>query len=112
MSLCDTCRQPGACCRGLVLNIPFSSDNWMAEAAEKMARFGLSFFVPVRSVASVDAPDKAMVLFDCTRLGADGRCSDYDGRPTLCRDYEAGSDPLCVEHVYKLCGIPIVVVAS
>lgn len=28
-----------------------------------------------------------------------GRCTDYDNRPDLCRDYEPGQDPLCIMHV-------------
>ena len=37
-------------------------------------------------------------------------CTIYADRPQLCRDYEAGSDPLCIEHVpapNELKGIPI-----
>jgi hypothetical protein len=27
--------------------------------------------------------------------GEDGRCGDYGNRPHLCREFAAGSDPLC-----------------
>jgi len=36
-------------------------------------------------------------LFWCPRLGRDGRCTDYENRPALCRSYEPGTDPLCAE---------------
>lgn len=31
----------------------------------------------------------------CPRLGRDGRCTDYENRPALCRGYVAGEDPVC-----------------
>jgi len=36
-------------------------------------------------------------MFTCPLL-VDGRCSDYDNRPELCRDYQPMSDLLCAEH--------------
>lgn len=54
--------------------------------------------------------DGVVPVFDCPLLGEDGRCTDYDGRPELCRLYEAGSDPICAEYTHTLRGIPIVVV--
>jgi len=49
------------------------------------------------------------VHFDCTKLGADGRCMDYENRPELCRVYQPQEDALCAEYVQHLRGIPIVV---
>jgi Fe-S-cluster containining protein len=31
----------------------------------------------------------------CPKLTRDGRCGDYENRPKLCRDYQAGDDRLC-----------------
>lgn len=114
MSLCDTCREPGYCCHMFALNIYARVGSWREEMQLQLDQNGLGYMTPITPgpLATQDTERRVNGFFSCTRLGADGRCSNYDDRPTLCRDYEAGSDPLCVEHVYKLCGIPIVVVAS
>jgi Fe-S-cluster containining protein len=43
--------------------------------------------------------------FNCDRLGADGRCTQYEDRPNICRLYESKSDLLCIEFdgSYKGC---------
>jgi len=108
MSICDTCRVPGACCKGFVLNFRVSADNWHDEATQKLAQYRLDFIRPVRPhVTSRDMPERVSVMFDCTRVGEDGRCTQYEDRPPLCHAYEAGSDSLCAMHVPKLKGIPI-----
>ncbi len=40
-------------------------------------------------------------LFGCPELKADGRCGIYRKRPQVCRDFKAGSGPLCVMHEEK-----------
>ena len=108
---CDQCRTPGACCKGFVLNFRVSADNWRSEATEILARNNLDFIRPVRPhITSRDTPERVSVMFDCTRVGEDGRCTQYEDRPELCKLYEAGSDSLCAMHVQKLKGIPINVV--
>lgn len=34
----------------------------------------------------------------CPRLGVDGRCTNYENRPKLCRLYQPKSDFLCTEY--------------
>lgn len=115
-STCDTCRAPGSCCRGLVLiGISFNVAYWKEEATAAMAKRDMSYFVPVRLPVSTMMDRHAhitQVIFDCTRLGADGRCTDYENRPGLCRTYQAKSEPLCAEYVHNLKGIPIHVVQT
>jgi Fe-S-cluster containining protein len=43
--------------------------------------------------------------FACPLLGADGRCTDYERRPQICRNYEPGQDGLCALHVENLEGL-------
>lgn len=107
---CDTCRAPGNCCRGFVLNIgPLPSMIWRHAAQATMDKHGLPFR-PVRvSVRHDYGPDQVAVVFDCPLLGADGRCTEYKTRPLVCHDYQAGHDALCAEFVHTLKGIPIVV---
>jgi Fe-S-cluster containining protein len=42
-------------------------------------------------------PHSARWSFSCDWLDDDGRCSNYEKRPDVCRSFEAKSDPLCVE---------------
>jgi Fe-S-cluster containining protein len=103
----DACTHPGACCRGFVLNHPFNEDDWQQQAKDLMEQVDLPFMRPVRRFITSETLWKNGVMFDCDRLGADGRCTDYENRPQLCRDYQAGEDPLCAIHEFKLKGIPI-----
>ncbi|MEX3764487.1 YkgJ family cysteine cluster protein [Paraburkholderia phenoliruptrix] len=108
---CDQCRKPGACCKGFVLNKAFSKENWRQEATELLERHDMSFIRPVRPVLNIDECDwRTVVVFDCDRLDANGRCSKYEDRPQLCHDYEPGQDGLCVMHVPNFRGIPINVI--
>lgn len=81
-----------------------------------MAKNDLEFFRPRATakgeghVLGVNQRDgMTFVQFNCDRLGADGRCTDYENRPFTCRDFKPGTDRLCAEYVHKLNGIPIVV---
>lgn len=49
-------------------------------------------FVPI------EKSDSLGWLFACTLLDEQGRCSDYEHRPALCRAYVPRSDPLCIMH--------------
>lgn len=112
MSICDQCRSPGSCCSAFVLNLRFRRDNWYDDAISEMRRHGITHFVPVRpSLGSeyFDGSYLIRVVFDCTLVGKDGRCTNYENRPDACRAYEPKSDGLCAEFVRELRGIPIVV---
>lgn len=96
MSLCDRCVAPGACCRNLALtggNL-LMADLIAADAPEESAQkwldhHGFPMFRPARVFGHA-------WRFDCTALGADGRCTIYEDRPDLCRRYEPEQDGLCV----------------
>lgn len=111
LSTCDTCRDPGHCCRGFVLSreFPASAD---AEDALRSTREGtnpmtgeagcyevLPHFVPVEPVPHAETEERDAVRwrFRCEALGEDGRCTVYKDRPKLCRTYEPKSDGLCAE---------------
>lgn len=98
MSPCDTCSKPGACCQRFVLSPLFSPANWEHDAPRRLAEYGVPFF---RVTEAVRSPGDEMVgvRCSCDLLGADGRCTDYENRPGVCRDYQPLSDPLCVEFV-------------
>lgn len=112
MSLCDQCTKPGNCCKELVLtsnnfNGNVWAENWKQQAIDAVSQhIENSPFVPIRlRLAEGESRDPAAkapygtVLWSCTRLTPEGRCGDYENRPQLCREYEAGSDRLCAMHV-------------
>lgn len=96
MSLCDVCRNPGVCCKRLMLGgvtekaFPTKLDALVIAAARPFESTGLPF-LPVTVI-------EGHWLFTCPVLDWEtGRCSDYENRPALCRNFEPGSDPLCAE---------------
>jgi Fe-S-cluster containining protein len=114
VSLCDTCRQPGHCCNGFNLSgtdgaLVFWDDDERGPLIDEAFPF-----LPVQrwhQWTVEGGPEVGRTysawLWRCTKLGSDGRCTIYETRPQLCRDYEAGSDRLCIEYVPKFKGIPI-----
>jgi Fe-S-cluster containining protein len=104
VSLCDRCFDPGRCCQDLVLS---RSDGhqltvWADEdpAAQLADRIGPHWFEPIAVQGEWVDEDAGRThrshRWACRALGPGGRCTVYDERPQLCRDFEAGSDPLCV----------------
>ncbi|SRR6266403_1852214 len=108
MSLCDTCRSPGSCCRGFVIeNTGFERERWKQDARQWIRRKKLPFYPAHMTASNLPEWDYVYVAFNCHWLGEDGRCRNYDQRPAVCRNYEPASDGLCAEHVLNLKGIPI-----
>lgn len=107
MSLCGLCPIPGACCKGFQLSaldedgerqLPtFWVDSWIADASKWVQDRGLDF-TPARPEeirTAADGRKYCTVLFDCSHVTNNGRCSIYDARPDLCRKYRPLSDDLC-----------------
>lgn len=97
-SACDTCKDPGYCCKRLMLGgVTEEKFPTLAEAREVAKHWpfepnGLPF-LPMRVV-------QGHWLFTCPRLDWEtGRCKDYENRPALCRNYQPLSDPLCAMYV-------------
>jgi Fe-S-cluster containining protein len=101
MSLCDTCRNPGRCCTGFHLTTRADTPNTYLDALILMATIDHADGTWLRGRA-LGLPFMPLVkrsgawLYWCPLL-KDGRCSDYENRPQLCRTFEPGSDTLCVE---------------
>lgn len=101
MSLCDTCAQPGHCCRKFDLGT--SRGEVLVPEYEDPATV-LDWFtsepLPFEPLERKKAGEGASTWWwTCPKVTAEGRCSIYADRPQLCRQFEAGSDPLCVHHV-------------
>lgn len=107
MSSCDACIRPGACCSGFVVSdtrgaITFWDTDTRQQMRDAMAGRGLPF-LPIAALSTHTDAESGRTYskwsMGCPRLGGDGRCTDYENRPQLCRDFEVGSDTLCVMHV-------------
>lgn len=109
MSECDTCPKPGNCCTGFYLSgwelrSPdlTNSPNWYEKAQEVLKGYKYPFFKPIELTSTVRRTDNEVidkgVRVGCTLLTTEGRCGDYENRPSLCRVYEPKSDPLCALH--------------
>lgn len=103
--ICDNCRLPGRCCTGFGLNAhslleaktPLHALVWLATAytgaVSGRTMLGLPFLPLWKE------PRNGVWRFWCPLLTREGRCSDYENRPLLCRDYAPGSDQICAMHV-------------
>jgi len=114
--LCEACMSPGACCRSLRLSdgegeISVWDDRDVVEQLRERlhAADGMPMpFMPLQKMWTATAPDGHVEAgatysgyrWTCTALDdRTGRCTIYESRPRLCRDYVPGSDPLCVHFV-------------
>lgn len=104
-SLCDTCSDPGHCCRAMPINHGFRRDWRRADVRQWMVDNNMPF-EPLRWAPAGTWPeyqaglaaDQTIWLFSCPKLGADGRCTIYDARPRTCQIYEPGMDEMCVHY--------------
>ncbi len=76
------CLRCGECCRNLILFIRGRTIQTEEEfESEKLKHPEYDMF-DIRSVN-----DDGDLIFECTNLGADNRCSIHTGRPKMCRTY-------------------------
>lgn len=110
MSACDSCRDPGHCCRAFNLNRHFKPEQTREEVQELIADGVDGFGNPCESVPfeplirgwfygeeGATEPYSVMWTFSCPMLGDDGRCTIYEDRPQICRNYEPKRDMICIE---------------
>lgn len=119
MSKCDTCALPGYCCRSIRLfgqrvtplgfEVTFSDELDPAKALKAISVHDLPF-VPVARRETYQpadppgwegapiSPTRSTWTYSCPRLGEDGRCTDYDNRPWLCRQFAPEDDALCLHY--------------
>lgn len=95
MSLCDVCLSPGACCKRMVLSTAGTGNGLGPMSYEKAEHLGLHNSLPF---VPAHQREDGIWEWSCTALQRDGRCGIYETRPQLCRDFVAGSDPLCVHY--------------
>lgn len=110
MSLCDTCRDPGHCCRRLRLwneagKEPTSWADRGLDGAQDAAVAFAAPFMPIEVAATFTDSETGREFVSwwwrCDALMPDGRCGMYELRPALCRSYEPASSALCAEFVAR-----------
>nr|WP_287411260.1 YkgJ family cysteine cluster protein [Pseudodesulfovibrio sp.] len=80
------CRMCGKCCRGILLK-----DAGRFLKTEKQFR-ALCQSDPLHECFRIVRQDEFGVLvFNCSKLGNDNICTDYESRPALCSNYPAKS---------------------
>jgi len=108
MSLCDTCRSPGSCCKGFsITQFGFERARWKQHARKVMKQWHFPWYPVEMTVYNEPGWEYVDVRFNCRWLGEDGRCMHYEQRPEACRKYEPLQDGLCAEYVFNFKGIPI-----
>lgn len=106
MSLCDLCREPGACCRNFVLSGLRPSEyptelEALIGAASTLYVIGETdqYTLGLPFIPNGKAEDSDTYFWTCVWLDASGRCSNYDIRPNgPCVVYKPKIDPLCAMH--------------
>ncbi len=99
---CDSCSDPGRCCRQFYLatrengTAEVRTGTTRDEARRQMEAKGWPFEPLDHRPFEMDGQWIDAWTFFCTKLLPNGRCGVYEDRPQLCRDYEPGSDALCV----------------
>lgn len=116
---CDRCIAPGTCCKAFPLSNEFRFGITPDEIREWLKVENLPFepikrenyYCTSKDHHNIDGKSEVhwieKWLFQCTKLGEDGKCTIYDSRPDLCRKYTAGCDAMCV-HMRLPDGNPII----
>ena len=95
---CD-CISCGVCCKFAVSEFSFEELNEKARNGDNFATQFLSVFVPYEDMLEVekvypeyvqmlkDSGENGYYFYHCPKVTEDNRCSDYENRPQICRDF-------------------------
>jgi Fe-S-cluster containining protein len=78
--------------------LTFWADTWRADAIEKLKTIGAPYEpLEVHSTYKTPEGEEYVTLYyRCPKLTDAGRCSIYDDRPSICREFVPASNQLCV----------------
>lgn len=129
-SICDSCYEPGACCKKLTLSTaaekgPNYFTSWLTDTPERVknnltvfmhsgvdwkhaGNFEFHSFSKDNVWNDPEHGDYAIVYLKCNKLQSDGRCGDYANRPSLCRSYQPLEDTMCAHYKGAESGDPTV----
>lgn len=96
--LCSICPDPGRCCRRFNFHHSFWVEDGFTVAQLKLRDAGVPFIIEdwLAKSKTEDGSEYASVVVHCPKVTAEGLCSIYDDRPDICRNFQPGSDRLCV----------------
>jgi hypothetical protein len=103
VSLCDKCRDPGACCREFPL-LPFDMEAHPTKLHAYVFAATWVYFSPDKDRVLLGFPFAPLYKdvanscwrWKCLNLTDDGRCGDYENRPhDPCVSYMPGEDNMC-----------------
>ena len=107
MTLCDHCIDPGLCCRLISLSADpqvltrLEALAWIASVQPASHEIGLPFIPEERQRHDDGREPFERWHWSCIYLTTEGRCSNYEGRPNLCRTFMAGIDQPCAMNCPK-----------
>ncbi|MBG0791776.1 MAG: YkgJ family cysteine cluster protein [Desulfovibrionaceae bacterium] len=84
--LAGQCALCGGCCRNILL---MYEGKWLRRPGQYRAM--LEHLPNYARFEHAGYDDYGFMIFTCNRLGEDNLCSDYEGRPPLCRNYPSES---------------------
>lgn len=76
-----SCNRCGECCRSLSIE---GYNGWLKTESEFVS---LTRMRPEYKRFIIVGKSGGCLLFSCSQLREDGRCGDYENRPTLCREF-------------------------
>jgi len=80
------CKKCGACCREVSTVAPLSELDWLIARGARIVQKNLNVV-------------EGCWILPCPKLGPDGLCSDYEGRPATCRDFPGASVRLAYDRM-------------
>lgn len=100
--ICARCVSPGHCCTGFNLSDAEGNPRvvWDDETPELPDGYPFKPLERWGQWTVESGPEAGRTysawLYACSKLSADGKCTIYDERPDLCRQYEPLTDHLCI----------------
>jgi len=96
-----SCNMCGACCKLAVSEFSYTQLKQKAVRGDKFAKQFTSVFVPYESEEAAQArvpeyfelsvelldPNERVYFYYCPKLTPDNKCSDYENRPDICKDF-------------------------
>jgi len=80
--LTGECLRCGQCCRGIHLKL---DARWLRSEADFQRALAKYPRYRIFEITGRDA--RGLLRFSCTRLSESGLCTDYENRPSVCRNY-------------------------
>lgn len=95
------CNMCGACCKLAVSEYSFTQLKQRAMRGDRFAKMFTSVFVPYESEEAAEKaapeyfelssqlldPNERVYFYYCPKLTPDNKCSDYENRPLICKDF-------------------------